>query len=120
MYREIRAAAGTMDAIQAHLRRAILAEDTREIGTEASAAQALTIEMLDRLKAASANAGDRPDANPALVDAAMSTLNMAWQNGERVAIGSNVTEFRAAVIDFKTCVDYARAYLRAAIGSEEV
>ncbi len=119
MYREIRACGPKLDELDSQLRTALLAEDTRQIGTAATTAQALALELLRTLKEQS-DSGSDSDVNPAFVAAAISSLNRAWQHAESVALGTNATEMRAHVVDFKTSADFARAYLRAAIGTEEV
>ena len=73
--------------------------------------------MLDRLKAALSQV-DEGDADHRFLQAAVSCLTHAWNNAEKVGLGSSTSEMRARLIDFKTPADYAAAYLRMATGYE--
>ncbi|MGH2442395.1 MAG: hypothetical protein ACRDFX_04445 [Chloroflexota bacterium] len=119
MYREIRAMSPDLDAIDGHLRAALKAADTRETGTESTAAQAILTGILDQLKELSRHEQES-DVDARFVQAAIASLNSAWSRAQKVAMGAGANQMRDTVIDFKTDFDFARAYLRAAIGSEEV
>jgi hypothetical protein len=62
--------------------------------------------------------GDDQGIEPQLVQAAQRALTLAWTGSERVAIGSTVGEMREALVDCKTYVDFAEAYVRASLGVE--
>jgi hypothetical protein len=117
LYRATREVEDKLDVLERHLRAALLADDTRTISGETAAAQALTVEILDRLKAALAH-GDEADPDHRFVRSAVSCLSDAWNNAEKVGLGTNAAEMRARLIDFKTPADYAAAYVRLAVGSE--
>lgn len=119
MYREIRALTTQLDELFARLRAALLAEDTREIGTAATTAQAMMVELLNAVKALAASEG-RQDADIRFVRAALASLEGAWESAQKVALGTSASEMREYVVDIKTNADYARAYLQAAVGAEEV
>lgn len=117
LYRVTRQLEDKLDALDNHLRAALLADDTRTISTEAAAAQALTVDVLDRLKAALAQV-DENDPDHRFTQAAITCLTHAWNNAEKVGLGTSASEMRSRLIDFKTPADYAAAYLRMAIGYE--
>jgi hypothetical protein len=117
LYRVTRQLEDRLDVLENHLRAALLADDTRTISAETAAAQAITVEVLDRLKAVVSAAGeDAPDHH--YIQSAINCLTHAWSNAEKVGLGSSVREMRERVIDFKTPVDYASAYLQIEIGYE--
>jgi hypothetical protein len=119
LYRAVHEMDEKLDELERHTRAAILAGDTRTVSAEAAAAQAITVELLDRLKHVLAS-GDERDVDRRFVEAAISCLAHAWNNVEKVGLGTNVNEMRARLLDFKTPVDYAIAYLRLSIGMEAV
>ena len=53
-----------------------------------------------------------------MVQATQRALGLAWANSERVAVGSTVPEMRQALLECKTFVDYAEAYIAASLGVE--
>jgi hypothetical protein len=117
LYRATREVEDKLDVLERHLRAALLADDTRTISAETAAAQALTVEILDRLKTALARVDDG-DPDHRFIQAAVNCLSDAWNNAEKVGLGASAAEMRARLIDFKTPADYAAAYLRMAIGYE--
>jgi hypothetical protein len=108
--REIQAVQEIMQTLQEHLRSALLANSTRDAVGHASAAQQASVDIAARLE--NQTSGHDESGNR-LLEAAQLALNHAIENGERVALASNIDEMRARVIDLKTQVDYADAYLRA-------
>jgi hypothetical protein len=63
--------------------------------------------------------GDRQDQSTKnLLKAAERALSLAWDKGEKVSLGTNVSEMRARLLDVKTYVDFANAYISAALGTE--
>lgn len=125
MYREIRAVQSTVEALQAHVRDALLSTSTREMLEHTGRAHVSAVaskEALDRLldgsdRSAEASFGD-PHVNPRYVDAANRALGNVITDAEKVALGVDVDSMRARLIDFKTQADYADAYLRVAVGME--
>jgi hypothetical protein len=108
--REIQSAQETMQSLQEHLRAALLANSTRDAIGHSSAAQQAAVEIAARLEEATSGQDESPEP---LLEAAQLALNHAIENGERVAIATNIDEMRARVIDLKTQADYADAYIRA-------
>lgn len=119
MYREIREQFGKATSLEQYLRRALLADDTRVMSTESANAQSVTLELSHALRKALDETGP-DDANRTLVEAAATSLNLAWSYAEKVALGTSPTDMRAYIVDFKTKADHAVAYLHAAIGGEEI
>jgi len=119
MYREVRDAARRLDEADQYLRAALLGGDTRLIGSEATRAQAVIVEVLDRLNS-SVQDSQEHDVNPQFAQAAIAELNLAWVNAEKVGLGTSPEDMKGIVLDIKTNVDFARAYLRASLGDEEV
>ncbi len=115
LYRATQAIEDRIDVLEGHLRTAILAGDTRLISQEVATAQAITVEVLTHLKPALASAGEGASER-AFVQAAVDCLNHAWSNAEKVGLGTSASDMRARVLDVKTSVDYAAAYLRMALG----
>jgi hypothetical protein len=115
LYRATQAVEERLDVLERHLRNAILAGDTRVISQETAAAQAITVEILTRLKTAVDAAGE-DDSERTFVRAGVDCLNHAWNNAEKVGLGTSAADMRARLLDFKTSVDYATAYLRMALG----
>ena len=123
MYREIQRVRDDMERVQAPLRSAILAEDTREMTRYAGDAQSAANQLLRAIE----EAGKSEDPVESLtearversfVDAAAGALSKAVVDGERVAVGTNVTEMRDRLLGFKTHVDFAHAYVLAALGGQ--
>ena len=110
----------TMEALHDHLRAALLSQNTRDAIGHSGAVQEASAVVLRQLDQALSHARDR-DAGPSgihrtVVQAAQRAMSQAIENGERVAIGSNIDEMRDRLIDVKTQIDYADAYLRIATG----
>lgn len=121
MYRDVRALLHTAERVQSHLSNAILADDTPTMTVEAAAAQALTNEILRSLKELLA-AGPRSDTqtNRAMVESALACFTDAWNDEEKVAIAGGPSAMRARALTARTAVDYGAAYLRAALGHQDV
>lgn len=125
MYRETRTALQLSDRLLDRLRDALVADNTRDITQHVTEAQAVIDEMIRALKAIVntgrsldeiENAAPRVDLR--FLNAALASLNLAWNDVERVAVGSSAGEMRGLAADVKTCADAAIAYLRAALGAE--
>ena len=124
MYRRLREIQLTVGALQKHLRAALLANNTRDaIGHsgavhESSAAVLRQIETALRSVDSDPEPADRQvDAN--LMRAAARSMSLAVENCERVALGSTVDEMRDRLVDVKTQIDYADAFLQASLGFDE-
>lgn len=122
-YREIRHIRDSMDQVHRPLREAILANDTREMTLLGGRAQAAADELVRRLDEASqrrdnsiegASSGQRIER--VFVQAAISALERAVAQAQRIGLATNVAELRASLLEVKTHGDFADAYLRAALG----
>ena len=123
MYREMQRVRDEMETVQAPLRSAILAEDTREITRYLGEAQAAANQLLRAIEEAGQSQQPVESFGEArversFVDAAAGALSKAVVDGERVAAGSTVSEMRDRLLGFKTHVDFAHAYVLAAIGGQ--
>lgn len=122
MYRRIQDTQNTMEALHEHMRAALLSQNTRDAIGHAGAVQEASAMVLHQLensqKEGSTGAFGGRDIDPAIVRSAIRAMNLAIENSERVALGSNIDEMRDRLIDVKTQIDYADAYLRVAIGHE--
>jgi hypothetical protein len=123
VYRDLQDTQLTMEALHAHLRAALLANNTRDAIGHAGAAQEAAAVVLRKLEQALRSSDNRGsalrDANPDMLRAAHSSMSIAVEAGERVALGTNIDQMRDRLIDFKTQVDYADAYLRVSLGAEQ-
>lgn len=123
MYREIQHVRDTMTDLQIHVRSALLGEDTRDMTTEADTAQAMADQLLNKLNDTLRNPTKREFGEPRIernfVQAAAYALNNAVTSAQGTGIATNVQEMRSRLVDFKTHVDFAEAYLRAALGVGE-
>jgi hypothetical protein len=124
VYRRLREIQLMVGALQKHLRAALLANNTRDaIGHsgavhESSAAVLRQIEeALHALESASESDDRQVDAN--IIRAAERAMSLAVEDCERVALGTNVDEMRDRLINVKTQIDHADAYLRVSLGFEE-
>jgi hypothetical protein len=126
MYRRVRELQDSMHALQGALRSATLGDDTRTITTHADEAQALTDRLLRSIEnvlkgrdadIAEESAGVKLERH--FVRAAGRSLGIAWSGEERVGAAGSAADMRKALFDVKTHVDFADAYLRAALGLEE-
>lgn len=123
MYREIRNVQSMVEALQAHVRDALLSTATRDMVEHAGRAQvsaAAAKEGLDSVLAGqadgAANSMGEPRVEARFVHAANRSLSIAITEAEKVALGVDVDSMRARLIDFKSRADFADAYLRAALG----
>ena len=125
MYREIREVQSTLEALQSHIRDALLSTSTREMVEHNGRAQVSAVaayEQIDttlngrRLEYASDFGEPRVDKR--FVGAAQRALSEAISEAEKIALGTDVEGMRARVIDFKTRADFVDAYLRAALGTD--
>lgn len=126
-YRQLREAQRRMDEVRRHLHTAILAEDTRDMAREAGVAQTTAVQidrtLEDQLQESrSPNWGEPSSRNVelSLVEAARSSLDSGITCVQRVELGNNVAEVREGLLDCKTYLDFADAYLQAALGDEAV
>jgi uncharacterized membrane protein YccC len=124
VYRRVREIQLTVDALQKHIRQALLATNTREAVTHLGAVQQACATVLRQLENAlhergpDADSKDR-DVHPGIIQAASRSMNLAVENCERVALGTNIDEMRDRLVDVKTQIDYVDAYLRISLGTEE-
>lgn len=123
MDRELRETQRAMEALQGHMRAALLANNTRDASRHAEAVQAASAVAHRQLEGALAGGGGPSDGEGRsgysdFLRAAVRAMSDAIERSERVALGSNIDEMRSRLIDVKTEIDYADAYLRAALGGE--
>lgn len=116
MYREVQRIRDDIQRVQQAVTLGILADSTREIGGHTGEAMAQIDALIDSLNHLPDS--DSEGVEPALVQAAQRALSLAWTNSERVALGSSVPEMRQALVECKTFVDYAEAYIAASLGVE--
>jgi len=117
MYREVQHIRDNVAGVQREVNAGILAESTRDITAHTSQAMALIDGLIQSLNNLN-RSGNNEGVEPQLVDATGRALNRAWVQAERVAIGSSVAEMRQALVDCKTFVDYAEAFVSASLGVE--
>lgn len=125
MYREIRAVQSTVEALQSHIRDALLSTSTRDMIEHSGRAHVSAVaakEELDRLLdsgyAEDESSFGEPRVDRRFVNAANRVLSIVITEAEKVALGVDIDSMRARLIDFKTPADYADAYLRVAVGKE--
>jgi hypothetical protein len=126
-YRQVREAQRRIEEVRRHLHAAILANDTRDMTREAGAAQSTAVEI-DRTLEDQVQLSRRPtwgeasnrDLTSSLVDAARASLDSGITCAQRVALGQDVAQLRQGLLDCTTYVDFADAYLQAALGDEAV
>lgn len=116
MYREVQRIRDDIGSAQRAVRAGILAETTRDISGFAGEAMAQIDALLFTLR--NLPSGDSGGVEPELIGAAQRNLNLAWAQSQRVGLGSTVPEMREALVDCKTFVDYAEAYVAASLGAE--
>jgi hypothetical protein len=121
IYRRVQTVRDSMDELQSALHDAILSDNTRDMSARAEDAQAITDRLLRDLGNAIGQAwsGQSERVQRSFVEAAISSLRIAWADAEKVGLGTSVAEMRARLLDFKTQADYAAAYLRGALGVEQ-
>ena len=123
MYREIREIQSTIESLQRHVSDAIVSTSTRDMVEHAGRAQVSAVaakDTLDRLSSTRARPDSdsfgEPRIDAAFVRAAGHSLGEAIVEAEKVELGTDIDGMRLRLIAFKTCADFADAYLRAAIG----
>jgi hypothetical protein len=123
MYREIREVQSTVEALQTHVRDALLSTSTRDMVEHTGRAQVSAVaakEELDRLldghDADDPSSFGEPRVESRFVDAANRSLGVAITEAEKLTLGVDVDSMRARLVDFKTLADFADAYLQAAVG----
>jgi hypothetical protein len=126
LYRDVQHAVDSMQRIHAPLRQAILADSTREMTERGGQAQAAADELLRQLEQALQGKtsalearSDEGKVERFFVQAATNALQRAMADAQRILLGTDASGVRAGLLDFKTQVDFADAYLRAAIGAVE-
>src|SRR5947209_8007143 len=124
MDREIRAVQSTVEELQVHIRDALLATTTREMvehagraHVSAAAAKEELDRLLDPLYRDDTSFGE-PKVDRTYVGAANRRLSVVITEAEKIALGVDTESMRARLVDFKSCADYADAYLRVAAGME--
>jgi hypothetical protein len=123
MYRGVQHLIDRMDNIQGHLRMAILSDTTRDMTAHSGQAQTLVDTLLEEVDDVLKSGETNEDASSrsrrierVMTQAARDTLVDSMNSAEKVGLGANVQEMRERLLDFKTHVDFADAYLRAATG----
>jgi hypothetical protein len=116
-----------METVQSHLRQALLSTTTRDMTEHSDQAQAaadLAMQQLDGVvgndEDAMPSAFGEPKVERRFVDAAVNALSIAVTEAEKVALAADVDGMRARLVDFKTRVDFADAFLRASLGDDGV
>lgn len=111
IFREHQEIRDTIVRLQEILRAAILADDMAEVRKLSGDAHGLA----ENLKVAMQRVPERNH----LVHAADNAVHMAILSAQKVGLGTDVADSRPWLLDFKTNIDYADAYLTAALGLEE-
>jgi hypothetical protein len=126
IYRDVQQAVHSMDRIHAPLRQAILADSTQEMAERGRQAQAAVDQLLGLLEEALQSNSSSPEAftsegrvERVFVQAAVSALQQAGTQAQRLLLGTDISSVRAGLLDFKTQADFADVYLRAALGDVE-
>lgn len=120
-YRDVQHLLDRMNDVQGHLRVALLADTTRDMTAHSGQAQTLVDTLLqevdDALKARDSGleSGNRRGER-VMTQAARDALIDSMNGAEKVGLAENVQDMRERLLDFKTHVDFADAYLRAAAG----
>lgn len=119
MYRQVQQVRDNLAPLERTVREAILAdtvEDMTRLGTDA---MAMVDQMLFTLKGGQQDHPmGEPRVDPNLVDAGQRQLNEAWSRAESLALAKNPTQVRGILVDVKTAVDLAAAYIAQALGTE--
>lgn len=119
MYRQVQQVLDRMSPLQNELRAGILGDSTQEMSTRGTMAMAIIDEMIETLRRANRpDEAGQPEVNTTLVDAARRALNLSWARVEAIALGTNTSVMRQALLDSKTYADLAAAYIAASIGLE--
>lgn len=116
MYREVQRIRDEIQSVRHAIDEGILSDSTRDMGHRVSEAMAQIDALLYSLGHLPTD--DNQGIEPALIQATQRALSLAWANSERVAVGSTVPEMRQALLQCKTFVDYAEAYVAASLGVE--
>jgi hypothetical protein len=120
-YRDVQHLIDRMNDVQGHLRVAILSDTTRDMTARSGQAQTLIDTLLqevdDALKVGSSGLESRERRGErVMTQAARDALVDSMNGAEKVGLAENAQDMRARLLDFKTHVDFADAYLRAAAG----
>lgn len=125
MYREIREVQSVVETLQTHIRDALLSTSTRDMVEHAGRAQVAAVAATEELanllggsQANDPNAFGEPRIDARFVRAASHSLSTAITEAEKVGLGADIDGMRARLIEFKTCTDFADAYLRSAVSIE--
>jgi hypothetical protein len=119
MYRQVQQVLDKMSVLQRELRAGIVASSTQEMSTRGSMSMALIDEMIETLRrGAQVHDTGEPEVNADLVGAAQRALDLAWARIEKLALGTDTTLMREALLDSKTYVDLTAAYVAASLGTE--
>jgi hypothetical protein len=116
MYREVQRIRDDIQRVQQGVTSGILADSTRDMSGYTGEAMAQIDALISSLN--HLPGGDTQGVEPALIQAAQRALTLAWTNAERVGVGNTVPEMRRALVECKTYVDYAEAYVAASLGVE--
>lgn len=118
MYRELQEIQRRIPAMEEKIRDAILAGTTRDMLAFSGEAHALAEDLKFDLDHLLNSGGSGEGEERRFAQAALDSLDSAILNAQKVALGTDVDEVRARLIDFKTRADYTNAYLHAALGYE--
>ncbi len=125
MYREIRDVHTVIETIQSSLTDAIMATATKDMIELTGKSQALTVaarDQLDSLLNGRQGSESSPFGEPKVdrrnVQTAMVRLSEAFDDAEKVPLGTDVDGMRFRLIMYKSRIDYADAYLQVALGTE--
>lgn len=120
IYRQLQELSQQMDRLLECVRSGILADTTSEMSTFAGEARTLADQMIQALdNALSATDSEDPidgSAERLYASATRAALDDAVNTGEMVDLGASAPEMRERLVDLKTNVDFAAAYLRVALG----
>jgi hypothetical protein len=124
VYRKVREIQLTVGTLQKHVRVALLATNTRDaiqhLGAVQQTSAAVLRQLEDALRERGSDAESRDrNVQAGVVQAAGRSMSLAVENCQRVALGTNIDEMRERLVDVKTQIDYADAYLRVSLGTEE-
>jgi hypothetical protein len=118
LYQNVHRAVENLDRIHVPLREAILADSIEEMTERGEQAQVAADQILGAIEEGlEAHGAGRVER--VFVQAAVNALQLALTQAQRISLATDVSGVRAALLDFKTQVDFADAYLRLALGELE-
>jgi hypothetical protein len=108
-----------MEDLQGQLRSAILAETTQEMESPAGVAHAESIDLEDQLESLPEELRNHDNGRSVSLQTALVCVEHAIVSAQKIALATNVTEMRAYLLEFATHVNFADAYLQAALGTRK-